>query len=135
MLLNLRAERTTVDELLDDVLLDYKVNEKATRFAESVINNLLRPYFKRRPAISIGTSDVQKYVQFRQGANQGTLRYRGRRKMSKSIAIGPASIVSEKDLHEAARRLESYTALKIKESSADGYNRRANRDRRPGIRA
>lgn len=45
------------------------------------------------------------------------------------------NIVSEKDLHEAARRLEGYTAQKAKESLADGYNRRPNRRRRPDIRA
>jgi integrase len=32
------------------------------------------------------------------------------------------NIVSEKDLHEAARRLEGYTAHKAKESLADGYD-------------
>jgi hypothetical protein len=74
MPLNLRAETTTIDELLDDVLLDYRVNGKVIRFAENVINNHLWPYFKGRQAISIGTSDVQKYVQFRQGTYQGFTR-------------------------------------------------------------
>lgn len=87
----LNPERTTTDELIDDVLLDYRVNGKAVRFAASAINNHLRPYFSGRRAITVGTTDVQKYVAFRRSPNQGTRPYRGRLREAKRIPIRAAS--------------------------------------------
>jgi len=87
----LTPEKTVIDELLDDVLLDYRVNDKALRFAASAINNHLRPYFSGRRAVTIGTSDVQKYVAFRRSSNQGTRPYRGRKEETRQIPILPGS--------------------------------------------
>jgi hypothetical protein len=52
----LRVERVTVGELLDDVLLDYRVNEKVIRFPKSAIENHLRPYFLGRAAVAVTTA-------------------------------------------------------------------------------
>lgn len=86
----LNPERTTADELLGDVLLDYRVDGKAVRFAASAIDNHLRPHFSGRRASTVSTAGVQKYAGFRRSANQGARPYRGRLGEAKHIPILPA---------------------------------------------
>ncbi|MGA2119202.1 MAG: tyrosine-type recombinase/integrase [Bryobacteraceae bacterium] len=85
-----RIERTTVEQLLDDVLLDYKTNGKAVRFARAAIEHQLRPYCRGRRATAVSTEVVKKYVGFRRGSDQGTRPYRGRLNEVKQIPITPA---------------------------------------------
>ena len=80
-----------MDELLDDLLLDYQVNGKAVPFAKNIVENHLRPYFGRRRAASIGTDDIKRYVLFRRSTNQGTFRYRGRRSEPVPKCVRPAA--------------------------------------------
>jgi hypothetical protein len=87
----LRIEKVTVEGLLDEVLLDYKINAKAVRFAKSAIENYLRPYFLSWRARAVTTEAVKKYVDFRKGTSQGTRSYRGRLASSKQVPIRSAS--------------------------------------------
>jgi hypothetical protein len=73
----LQVERTTVDHLLDDVLLDYRTNGRAVRFARAAIEHHLRPYFCGRRAGAVSTEAAKKYVAFRRSNDQGTRPYRG----------------------------------------------------------
>jgi integrase len=87
----LAIEKTPLEELLDDLLLDYRVNAKAVRFASNAVNNHLRPYFKGRRASMVSTADVRRYVEFRRSDDQGTRTYRGRLQEGKQIPIRPGS--------------------------------------------
>jgi integrase len=86
-----QVEKTTVEQLLDDVLLDYQTNGKAERFALAAIEHHLRPYFRGRRVMAVSTEAVKKYIAFRRSADQGTWEYRGRLKKPKPKAIQPAS--------------------------------------------
>jgi integrase len=86
----LQIEKTTLDQLLDDVLLDYRTNGKAVRFARAAIEHHLRPYFRGRRAASVSTEAVKKYVSFRRSNDQGTRPYRGRLDEVRQIPIQPA---------------------------------------------
>ena len=71
-----KRERITIGELLDDLLLDYKVNGKCWRdFAEPIIRAHLRPYFGAMRAASLTTPHVQKYISERRdrGAANATI--------------------------------------------------------------
>lgn len=87
----LQIEKTTVDQLLDDVLLDYRTNGKAVRFARAAIEHHLRPYFRGHRATAVSTEAVKKYIAFRRSEDQGTRPYRGRLDELKQIPIQPAS--------------------------------------------
>ncbi len=87
----LSVEKTTIDELLDDVLLDYELKGKSVRFARNAIDNHLRRYFGGRRTASIRTSDVMRYISYRRSNDQGMRTYRGRRKTSTQVPIRPAS--------------------------------------------
>jgi len=87
----LRMEKVTVEELLDEVLLDYRINGKAVRFPKSAIENHLRPYYRGRRASAVTTEAVKRYVAFRKGSDQGARSYRGRMASSKQVPILPAS--------------------------------------------
>jgi integrase len=68
--------RITMGELLDDLLTDYRVNDKATlQKQEGVRKTHLTPYFGHRRACQITTADVRKYVDGRQqlGASNATI--------------------------------------------------------------
>jgi hypothetical protein len=68
--------RITMGELLDDLLTDYRVNDKATlQKQEGVCKTHLKPYFGHRRACQITTADVRKYVEGRQqtGASNATI--------------------------------------------------------------
>jgi integrase len=86
----LQIEKTTIDQLLDDVLLDYGTNGKAVRFPRAAIGHHLRPYFRGRRATAITTEAIKKYVAFRRSSDQGTRPYRGRLEEVKQIPIKPA---------------------------------------------
>jgi integrase len=85
-----RIEKVLIDELLDDVLLDYRTNGKAVRFAQNCVNHLRR-FFGGRRAASIGTSDAQRYAEYRRSSSQGMRPYRGRKKTVSEIPIKPVS--------------------------------------------
>jgi site-specific recombinase XerD len=54
-------------ELLDDLLIDYRVNSKSTLWKqEGLCKNYLKPHFGHRRACQITTADVRKYIAFRQ---------------------------------------------------------------------
>jgi integrase len=86
----LQIEKTTVEQLLDDVLVDYRTNGKAIRFARAAIEHHLRPYFRGRRAVAVSTEAVKRYVVFRRGSDQGTRPYRGQLNEVKQIPIKPA---------------------------------------------
>jgi integrase len=57
-------QNTTVDELLDDLLADYAVNDKRVDWARIVVGHL-RPHFGRYRAASVGTALVNSYIERR----------------------------------------------------------------------
>ena len=64
--------RLTVDELLEAVTNDYEVNKrKSFRDAKGRIKNHLLPYFGGRKAVSITTSEINKYIAHRQQGQDG----------------------------------------------------------------
>ena len=65
----------TVGALLDDVLADYKINNKSFPGAEMVTRVHLRPVFGSQIAARVGTDALRKYVTARQeaGAANGTI--------------------------------------------------------------
>jgi integrase len=84
-------EKVTVEELVDGVLLDYRINGKAFRFAHAAIEHHLRPYFRGCRAVAVTTEAVKKYVAFRRSAEQGTRLYRGQLDAAKQVPIKPAA--------------------------------------------
>lgn len=62
-------ERISMDELLTDVLNDYKTyHPKSVRFAEPVINLHLKPWFAQQRAVSVSTSSIRAYIKARKDA-------------------------------------------------------------------
>ncbi len=61
--LNLRADKITVGELLDDLLLDYRVNHQRSYkdFAEPIVRVQLQPAFQHLRAARLTTSMIQGY--------------------------------------------------------------------------
>ena len=55
----------TVSELLDDVLRDYRLNQKDFKSAEQVVRLHLRPTFGTMAAARVATSDLQRYTEAR----------------------------------------------------------------------
>ena len=55
----------TVGELLDDVLRDYRLNQKDFKSAEQVVRLHLRPTFGAMAAARVATSDLQRYTEAR----------------------------------------------------------------------
>jgi hypothetical protein len=70
-----RADRVRVEELLEDLRIDYRVNEK--RSADRLEFSLARllPVFGARRAHQVGPTDVRAYVAQRleEGASNGTI--------------------------------------------------------------
>jgi hypothetical protein len=60
------AQRTSIDELLDDLLIDYRINDKDYHWAEGKVRNHLRPAFGALRARKLTTSAVQDYIAPRQ---------------------------------------------------------------------
>lgn len=59
------ADRVLVDELLDDLLTDYRINGKSYNWAELVVRCHLRPAFGYHRAAQIGTDLIQQYISAR----------------------------------------------------------------------
>ncbi|MCZ6700235.1 MAG: site-specific integrase, partial [bacterium] len=66
MPISLRVERITVDELLDDVLLEYEVNNKNLERAKLSVSKL-KAYFGGMRASQITTTHVNAYITKRRG--------------------------------------------------------------------
>lgn len=54
-----------VGELLDLLVRDYRINSKSVEWVEMVVKTHLRPHFKSRKANSIGSDDLDAYIQER----------------------------------------------------------------------
>jgi hypothetical protein len=67
--LNPRADRVKVGELLDDLLTEYHVNERASVRRMKALVNHLRPALGHVRAAALTTADVNRYVAARQAAN------------------------------------------------------------------
>jgi integrase len=64
-----KYDRILIGELLDELILDYRVNGKSLKdFADPIVRCHLRPYFGRMRATSFTTPDVQKYMAERRDA-------------------------------------------------------------------
>ena len=64
-----KNERILIGELLDDLVLDYRVNGKSLKdFADPIVRCHLRPHFGRMRASTLTTPDVQKYMAERRQA-------------------------------------------------------------------
>lgn len=61
---DVNSANVLVDELLDDLLSDYRVNGKSIAWAQIVVNHL-RPHFGRYRASKVGTAVVQSYIEER----------------------------------------------------------------------
>jgi integrase len=57
---------TSVDTLLDDLLLDYKVNGKSYSWVDDVVRVHLRPFFGIMKAAKLGTDQIHEYIATRQ---------------------------------------------------------------------
>lgn len=69
------AQRATVDTLLNDLLLDYRINSKSIGWAEIVVETHLRPFFGEMPIAKVGTSTARQYTALRKekGAANATV--------------------------------------------------------------
>lgn len=71
-----RADKLKIDELLDDLLLDYQVNGKSYKdFAEPIVRLRLRPHFGWLRARDLTTPKVENYILLRrdEGATNGQI--------------------------------------------------------------
>ena len=71
-----RVGRVKFDELAEDVVNDYKINQKRSlRHLEIRLNKHLRPFFGGRRAAAITTADIRKFIARRQevGASNGEI--------------------------------------------------------------
>src|ERR1035437_10010289 len=59
---------TLVDNLLDAVLRDYKLNGKRLDLAELIVRVHLRPFFGAITAAKLGTDQIQNYIAHRREA-------------------------------------------------------------------
>ncbi len=66
--ISLKAERIKVDELLDDLLTEYRVNERASLPRMEQLVGHLRGYFSGARAMSVDTATVRSYIDARQQA-------------------------------------------------------------------
>ncbi len=60
------ASHTLMGALLDDLLADYKINDKSWSWVDDVVRVHLRPYFGSMKASRIGTDQIRKYIAGRQ---------------------------------------------------------------------
>ncbi len=69
------AQRTLLDELLDDLLADYKINGKDYKWAETKVRLHIRPAFGSLQVRRLTTTLVQKYVlkRLEEGAQNATV--------------------------------------------------------------
>lgn len=71
------APRVFVGELLDDLISDYRINDKCAWWAESLVENHLRPSFGPLQAAAVRTEAVRKYIEKRRadGARNATINH------------------------------------------------------------
>ena len=67
--LNPRADRIEVGELLDDLLTEYEVNERASLRRMKELVNHLRPALGHLRAAAVTTADINRYIAARQATN------------------------------------------------------------------
>lgn len=67
--LNLKAERTTFDELAIDYITDYKINSKKSLWRAKILVDHLTKYFEGYCAINITSQSINQYVLTRQEQN------------------------------------------------------------------
>jgi hypothetical protein len=69
------ARKILVSELLDDLVRDYRINEKSEDWCESVVRIHLRPFFGHLKAAKLRHDDGARYVEARQisGAKNATI--------------------------------------------------------------
>ena len=75
MLSGLRVKDTTFDELAQDYINDYKMNERKSLFRAEINVMHLEKHFKDYKSTHIDTQTIQKYISHRkeQGASNGTI--------------------------------------------------------------
>src|SRR5439155_14983070 len=73
--MNPRADRIKVGELLDDLLTEYEVNERASLRRMKELVNHLRPALGHLKAAAVTTADINRYIAARQvsGAANATI--------------------------------------------------------------
>lgn len=71
----LGAEKTTIATLLDDLVVDYRVNGKRVDWCELVVKTHLKPFFGKVLAAKLTTDFVKRYMAARQekGIANGTI--------------------------------------------------------------
>ena len=67
--LNLKAERTTFDDIAKDYLTDYKINSKKSLWRAEILVNHLAKYFEGYRAVNITSQSINNYVITRQEQN------------------------------------------------------------------
>lgn len=65
-----RAEKVVIGELLDDLLHDYKVNDKSFDWVQMVVEKHLRPAFGMTRAAGLGSDHIKRYVMARLAAGR-----------------------------------------------------------------
>jgi integrase len=72
--LTVDAEKRTMGALFDDLLDDYRINDKSIDWAEIVVKHL-RPFLGKVPISRFSTEHVQRYISHRQaeGVSNGTI--------------------------------------------------------------
>jgi len=65
--ISLRVERITLDELLDDVVLDYEANGKASITRVKLSSRMLKGYFAGMRASNVTTVHIHGYIKKRKG--------------------------------------------------------------------
>src|SRR5215831_6823598 len=69
------VESVTTSELFEEMLTDYRINDKDHEWAERVVRVHLQPFFGRMKAAAVGTAEVRAYIASRQenGAANATI--------------------------------------------------------------
>ena len=78
----------TVGDLLDDVLRDYRLNEKNVKSAEQIVRLHLRPTFGAMAAARVVTSDLRRFTEARLAAGAAAATVRTGRLLS-CVQPGP----------------------------------------------
>ena len=71
------AEKLTIGALLDDLLTDYRINEKCVWWAEMLVEKQLRPFFGELGISRLSTSHVSQFVERRkqEGKSNATINH------------------------------------------------------------
>src|SRR5204863_9572014 len=87
--MNPRADRIKVSQLLDDLLTEYEVNERASLRRMKELVNHLRPALGHFRAVAVTTADINRHIAARQvsGAANATIN-RELAALKRAYAIG-----------------------------------------------